>query len=415
MTEEEEDEEEIVIMIFELIYDYINDNPTLITHPNFENNLIDELLELLLIDINKQLLEEMHDIFYDYIIISLELIYVTFIPKRQCNFSGDYLGNNSFNSDLISKKLKRINDKNMNNEQRTSEWYNIRNNMITASNAYKCFDSELSRNQLIYEKCKQTTDNYNSASMHWGVKYEPVTAEYYEYTNNTHLSYYGCIQHDKYSFIGASPDGIVTDSSNERIYGRMIEIKNIYNREITGIPKKEYWIQMQLQMEVCDLDECEYLETRFIEYLNEDEFYSDSVDDNFIFTKNYDYKGIILHFIKQTTNEKTQLTSIENIYIYKPINMNRQNYNIWVNIEKEKQEKMGNIFIKNYYWKLDEISCVVVQRNKKWFNDNIYKMKEIWDIVLKERKEGFSHRENNSNNSCKINKMFSSIVKVKGY
>ena len=49
---------------------------------------------------------------------------------------------------------------------------------------------------------------------------------------------------------------------NER-YGRLVEIKNIVNREITGIPKKEYWVQMQLQMEVTDLDECDFLETRF--------------------------------------------------------------------------------------------------------------------------------------------------------
>ena len=33
-----------------------------------------------------------------------------------------------------------------------------------------------------------------------------------------------------------------------------VEIKNIVNREITGIPLEAYWIQMQVQMEVCDLD-----------------------------------------------------------------------------------------------------------------------------------------------------------------
>ena len=47
----------------------------------------------------------------------------------------------------------------------------------------------------------------------------------------------------------------------------MLEIKNIVNREINGIPKKEYWIQMQLQMEVCDLGECDFLETRFKEII----------------------------------------------------------------------------------------------------------------------------------------------------
>ena len=40
---------------------------------------------------------------------------------------------------------------------------------------------------------------------------------------------------------------------------------DFFGYKLDGIPKKEYWIQMQLQMEVCDLDECDFLETRFIE------------------------------------------------------------------------------------------------------------------------------------------------------
>ena len=38
--------------------------------------------------------------------------------------------------------------------QRTDEWYNFRHNLITASNAYKCFENESLRNSIIYEKCK---------------------------------------------------------------------------------------------------------------------------------------------------------------------------------------------------------------------------------------------------------------------
>jgi hypothetical protein len=45
----------------------------------------------------------------------------------------------------------------------------------------------------------------------------------------------------------------------------MLEIKNISNRIIDGIPKEEYWVQMQIQMETCDLDECDFVETRFKE------------------------------------------------------------------------------------------------------------------------------------------------------
>ena len=60
---------------------------------------------------------------------------------------------------------------------------------------------------------------------------------------------FGCIKDKNYSFLGASPDGINVDDTSP-LFGRMLEIKNIVNREITGEPKKEYWIQMQMQMNI---------------------------------------------------------------------------------------------------------------------------------------------------------------------
>ena len=62
----------------------------------------------------------------------------------------------------------------------------------------------------------------------------------------TCIGEFGCIQHPEYPFLGASPDGINILKDNPR-FGRMLEIKNIVNRDITGIPKKEYWVQMQMQ------------------------------------------------------------------------------------------------------------------------------------------------------------------------
>ena len=115
-------------------------------------------------------------------------------------------------------------------DQRTDEWYLFRNSTLTASNIYKIFGSEYSQNQLIIEKCepidinKFKNTNLNSP-MHWGQKYEPVSILYYEYINNTKVDEFGCIPHKKYSFLAASPDGIVCDE-NSNIYGRMLEIKN---------------------------------------------------------------------------------------------------------------------------------------------------------------------------------------------
>ena len=236
--------------------------------------------------------------------------------------------------------------------------------------------------------------NVNTESpLHWGQKYEPVSTLYYEYIHDTQVGEYGCIQHSEYSFIGASPDGIVDDIDSEK-YGTMVEIKNVVNREITGVPKLEYWIQMQLQMETCNLEECDFLETRFKEYETESAFYTDAYDNNtcdssqckdsFIFNKDGKYKGIILCFADSNGSP---------IYEYKPIGMNKQDYNKkWFPAIIEKHAIAKNYYVKTCYWWLEEVSLVLVVRNKLWFSLVIDEMKMFWDTILKERDTGYSHR-----------------------
>ena len=44
------------------------------------------------------------------------------------------------------------------------------------------------------------------------------------------------------------------------------------------------------------------------------------------------------------------------------------------------------------YWYLDEFCCVLIKRNRLWFESALPKIKEIWNIILKERVEGYEHR-----------------------
>ena len=267
--------------------------------------------------------------------------------------------------------------------QRTDAWYKFRHNLITASNAYKAFESQSSINQLIYEKCQPLktaeTDSFSYVNVkspfHWGQKYEPVSVLLYEEIFKTKVEDFGCIQHDKYSCIGASPDGINVDPSSP-LYGRMLEIKNVVSREITGIPKKEYAIQMQLQMEVCNLDECDFLETKFVEYGSETEFYNDVSD-----TK---AKGVIVYFVRES----------KPFYVYKPLNiLSRDDIESW---EQETMEKYGDlVWIQNIYWRLDVLSCILVKRDKLWFDSHIGQLEKVWKIIEEERVTGFSHRAPN--------------------
>jgi len=260
-------------------------------------------------------------------------------------------------------------------EQRSEAWYIFRNSALTASNIYKIFISDYSQSQLIIEKSepfdlnKFKNNNLNSP-MHHGQKYEPVSILYYEFINNTQISEFGCVKHSKHSYIAASPDGIVCDE-NSPLYGRMLEIKNVVSREIDGIPKPEYWIQMQLQMEVCDLNECDFLETKFTEYLTQEDYLDDSSNH---------YRGFIMQFCN---------TNGEVHYEYPPFAMSKidnKEYNTWT--QKQLQNNNTKTYIRNIYWKLEVVSCVLVLRNKLWFKNVQPSIEIFWNNLIEEKESG---------------------------
>jgi putative phage-type endonuclease len=276
-------------------------------------------------------------------------------------------------------------------EQRTDEWYQHRHGLITASSVWKVFGSQSTQNQLIYEKCSPIdVDKYNKVNtespLHWGQKYEQLSKDLYEIINCTKIQEFGCIKHPNpaYYFIGASPDGINVCPLS-RLYGRMLEIKNVVSRIITGIPKEDYWIQMQIQMEVCRLPECDFLETKFVEYEDECAFDTDSNETNDETNWNYSLdgkrRGVIVYFIK---GDKP-------FYQYAPLGITtKKEFEQWF-------EKIIHTFdkitwIKNIYWRLEVYSCVLVVRDKEWFKKAVVKIEELWKIVEKEKVTGCQHR-----------------------
>ncbi len=255
-------------------------------------------------------------------------------------------------------------------EQRTDAWYDFRANHITASNAWKAYsDKEKVRNQLIYEKCKPLEPkkygpSLSETPMTGGHKYEPLSVNIYEWLNDTTISEFGCIEHPKHSFLAASPDGIVTGAHN---YGRMIEIKNVVSREITGIPKHDYYVQMQIQMEVCDLDDCDFVETKFTEYDSYDAFLKDG---SFHLSHDEKRKGIIKVYI------------INDVYVYEYMDLDH----LYPLEFLDAEPKEG--WFKNVYWKLEVYSCVYVPRCKAWFDLTLEEIEHTWTTILDERENG---------------------------
>ena len=384
-----------------LMEEYMNENPTIISEPDFEEILLDEIKDFFYLQMEDHIIEndDIEDDMNDLLEDAFNIFITTFYTERSINNS-IFIKNSEEEEDIIEKQIQKLRNI-IQPEQRTPEWYKFRHTLITASNAYKAFESQSTMNQLIYEKCQPLKTNFDeidenikmvntNTTLHWGQKYEPLSVMIYENNYNTKVEDFGCIQHDTYKFIGASPDGIIVNKDSER-YGRMLEIKNIVNREINGIPKKEYWVQMQLQMEVCDLDECDFLETKFIEYPDRHTYNEDSncSDNDNCLSKNGKTKGIIIYF--HTKEGKP-------FYVYKPLNLiNSEDINNW---EEEtltlyQSTKYNYTYMKFIYWKLEILSCVLVLRNKDWFKNNIHQLEKIWKIIEEERITGYEHRAPN--------------------
>ena len=371
---------EFLLKVVSTMIEYIDDNILQLMYTDLYESVYDYSLELMESEyIDSNILENIYGLSKEesikmlesYLKMGLSFVFKYVMPKRSYNKS--YIRSNKINYVKIDNQLEKLKSI-IQPEQRSDEWYIFRNSTLTASNIWKVFVSDYSQTQLILEKCepldinKFKVTNTNSP-LHWGQKYEPVSILYYEYIHNTKVSEFGCIPHKDYSFIAASPDGIICDGSS-KLFGRMLEIKNVVSREITGIPKMEYWIQMQLQMEVCNLNECDFLETKFIQYDTEEEYRED---------KETEYKGVILQYLKGESP----------YYIYAPFmlsDLDSEEYKRWEDEEKEKNKDLE--LIARLYWKLVKISCVLVLRNKLWFK-KVQPMIEIfWNNLVKERESG---------------------------
>lgn len=341
---------ELVECATQLIHEYVQENLEHIHLDSFQADLIHEITDLLTIQ-------------FEGTDIDLHLLHMAFnlYSHGRTSLRSPPLTNVSTILEALASKPQPT--------QRTPEWYLYRHQLITASAAYKALGSDAKLNELICSKCAPMVIyeyTCTTTPMHWGVKYEPVSVAYYEYVYKTHIREYGCITHDIYPFLGASPDGInILESSP--LYGRMLEIKNPFSRLLTGFPLSEYWIQCQLQMEVCNLDTCDFLETKFKEYTKE-EF---DADGSFQLSESGNYKGIILQFLK---NDKVH-------YEYPPFQCTLSEYEIW----EQAKMTLDLTWIQTIYWKLEDVSYVIIRRNKAWFQHHLPSWINAWNIIQTEK------------------------------
>ena len=80
-------------------------------------------------------------------------------------------------------------------------------------------------------------------------------------------------------------------------------------------------------------------------------------------------------------------------YEYAPLNATRPQLTEWEETMMQKHD--NNVWVKNIYWRLDELSCVLVLRNTFWFQHAIPILNDVWKTIEWEKVHGYQHRSPN--------------------
>ena len=329
------------------------------------------------------------------------------------------------NKELIVNRLKKLIEINKNLPlQRSKEWYEYRHDMITASDLLNATNTNASKRNIIIKKASPIDTSPQSSSgkacLH-GKIFEPIATQLYEIKNNTKILEFGCIPHDNKKFhFGASPDGICS-FDNDKYVGRMLEIKCPFSRVIEfGKIKEEYRQQMQGQMEVCDMEYCDFLECKIDKYACESEFYKDGDEYK---TEDGMEKGIILTYLNELNETK---------YIYpEKIGMNKEELYRWIETKKEEinkqiknnndkndtirddsdtEDELDNINYGIIWWKIKVYSCILVKRDREWFANIKPQIDDIWNEIEKRRITGIKDLESQIKRKKKQDKTFNECM-----
>lgn len=137
-------------------------------------------------------------------------------------------------------------------DQRSPEWFELRGNMLTASDVAAAIGVNFFKHPetLILEKCGIKKFNGNADTQR-GTRLEPLVRDMYDSKFGKKTHEFGLIVHPVHRWLGGSPDGITED-------GILVEIK-CPKRISSSIPKY-YYPQVQLLMEILDLDDCDFIQ-----------------------------------------------------------------------------------------------------------------------------------------------------------
>lgn len=307
-------------------------------------------------------------------------------------------------------------------EQKSKAWFDMRNNMITASSAAQAMGESKydSLESFIYEKVFGREFSENKF-VHHGKKYEHIATMLYQHIYNVKIGEFGLLKHPEIDFIGASPDGICSaytldGKRGSPLLGTMVEIKCPMTREIKtsgdikdGICPYYYWVQVQLQLQCCNLQRCDFIQLSIKEYETDEEStaqqkfladnhileHSENQNDRVQINHNLGRGAVIqllpIKFVQKVQYEKREWYSK---YLYPPsLDMTKEQVFAWIDEERKKfpssEYAKDYKFDKPLFFRIVTSHNTTIMREDEWFKQAVPKLKVTWDKIkfLRENKE----------------------------
>jgi hypothetical protein len=245
--------------------------------------------------------------------------------------------------------------------------------IISASELGKLYGSPRERAKLVMSKTVPYPERNqplavlsdNMSAFDWGIKFEPVVKQIYEMKYGTIIKELGRLSHPTDPRCTASPDGLIYHCALNQRTGRLIEIKCPVSREVDETIPKDYYSQMQMQLQVTGLSMCDYVEA--------------------VFTSKYNNKGIqdisglcsgFVALVRYAEPKGNQ----EFYYVYSPLNVD----NNWVPDIKQ-EEEIAEITP----WKLKQWNEKLVKRNDEWWTALQPVLNTFWEDVEKAKRGEF--------------------------
>ena len=252
--------------------------------------------------------------------------------------------------------------------QRTPEWYSQSKLMLTASEFSNILGTPRAMATLALKKVTQTTMNTKTPAcctpemgpFDWGIRFEPVVKQVLERMGGVQILEMGRFIHPENARLAASPDGIIVAADDAARIGRLLEIKCPITRKIDGTIPHDYWCQMQVQMEVTDIDECEYVEMSFESGYKE---------------HSYTEEGACAANVYDTEAAKPLYCG--HVWLLQEPESLELRY-VYTEAEKDGLVQDGWWLQETIPWHVKSLFQTVVIRNRQWYQGTLPAQEEFW-------------------------------------